>query len=110
MSTYLQVMTTTETREDARTVARSLVEQRLAACVQIIGPITSTYWWKDEITEDQEYLCLVKTTHAAYHAVEAAIKAVHPYDVPEIMAMPVAAGSSEYLEWLDAETITPDSK
>lgn len=99
---YLQVMTTTETQEDARRIARTLVEKRLAACVQVIGPLSSTYWWQDKVEEAQEYLCLIKTRHDRFEQVAAAIRAVHPYEVPEILAVPVASGSRDYLAWLDA--------
>jgi periplasmic divalent cation tolerance protein len=103
MNEYLQVFTTTETREEAQAVARAVVEQRLAGCVQVVGPISSTYWWEGEITQAEEYLCLIKTRRSLFVQVEAAIRAVHPYEVPEILAMPVAAGNQDYLDWLGAE-------
>ena len=93
----------TGTRLDAQAIARALVEKRLAACVQIIGPITSTYWWQGEIETAEEWLCLIKTRADLFEQVEAAIKEVHPYDVPEILAVPVVAGSEDYLAWLDRE-------
>jgi periplasmic divalent cation tolerance protein len=100
MNVYLQVTTTAGTKDDACQIARALVEQRLAGCVQIVGPITSTYWWKGEIVEDEEYLCVIKTRQNLFTTVEAAIKAVHPYAVPEILATEVTAGSQNYLDWL----------
>jgi len=99
---YLQVITTTEMPDDARRIARTLVEKRLAACAQVIGPLHSTYWWQDKVEEAQEYLCLIKTRRDRFEQVAAAIRAVHPYEVPEILAVPVAAGSRDYLAWLDA--------
>ncbi len=99
---YLQVMTTTASVEDAQRIARALVEGQLAACVQVIGPLTSTYWWQDAIEEAQEYLCLIKTRRDRFEALAAAIRALHPYEVPEILAVPVAAGDASYLAWLDA--------
>ncbi len=102
MEEYLQVITTTEMPDDARRIARTLVEKRLAACAQVIGPLHSTYWWQDKVEEAQEYLCLIKTRRDRFEQVAAAIRAVHPYEVPEILAVPVAAGSRDYLAWLDA--------
>jgi periplasmic divalent cation tolerance protein len=106
MNVYLQVITTARTKEDVCRIARSLVEQRLAGCVQIVGPITSTYWWEDEIAEDEEYLCVIKTRQNLFTTVEAAIKAVHPYDVPEILAVPITAGSQNYLDWLGGALVS----
>lgn len=103
MSEAIQVMTTTASRDDARKIARALVEERLAACVQIIGPLTSVYRWQGAVEEAEEYLCLAKTRPDAYPRVEAAIRAAHPYEVPEILAVPVVAGSRAYLDWLADE-------
>ena len=106
MTTYLQVITTVDSREGAARIAETLVRQRLAGCVQIVGPISSTYWWNGEIETADEWLCLIKTEAERYGAVEEAIRAVHPYDVPEVLAMPVAAGSAGYLAWL-SEQVRP---
>jgi periplasmic divalent cation tolerance protein len=103
MDAFLQIQTTTESRADAEALARALVERRLAGCVQIVGPINSTYWWQGEVESAEEYLCLVKSSRDAYPALEAAIQELHPYDVPEILAIPVAAGSAAYLGWLRDE-------
>lgn len=103
MTGFLQVMTTTANREDAEKIARALVERRLAGCVQLVGPIHSTYWWDGAVETAEEYLCLVKSSHEAYPALEAAIQELHSYDVPEILALPVAAGSAAYLTWLQSE-------
>lgn len=104
---FLQVTTTTESHEHAQDLARSIVEARLAACVQVMGPIQSTYWWKDEIELGQEWLCLMKTTAARYPALEAFIKDRHTYETPEIVASEVSMGSNEYLEWIGVETDKP---
>ena len=101
MADYIQVLTTTETREQAQSIARSVVERRLAACVQVIGPITSTYWWKEHVETAEEWLCLAKSRQDLYEPLERAIREAHPYDVPEILAVPVVAGSRSYLEWLN---------
>jgi len=101
MPTTIQVTTTTETRADAQAIADALVERRLAACVQTIGPITSTYRWQGEIERAEEWLCLIKSRRDLYDALEAAILEMHPYDVPEILVTPVTGGSESYLDWLD---------
>lgn len=103
MSEFLQVQTTTGSRADGEAIARALVEQRLAACVQVIGPIHSTYWWEGAVETAEEYLCLVKSNREAYPALEAAIQELHPYEVPELVALPIETGSRAYLSWLQAE-------
>jgi periplasmic divalent cation tolerance protein len=101
MNTYIQVTTTTETKEQAQKIAQYLVEQKIAACVQITGPITSIYRWKGKVENTQEWLCLIKTQEDLYNKVEAAIKSQHSYETPEIIALPIVKGSKEYLNWLD---------
>lgn len=103
MTDYIQVFTTVGSKEEARTVAGAIVEQRLAACVQVIGPIQSTYWWQGQMQMDEEYLCLIKTSRSVYQTLEMAIKEVHSYETPEILAMPVEEGNQDYLFWLQGE-------
>jgi periplasmic divalent cation tolerance protein len=103
MADYVQVLTTVGSEEDAGRIASLLVERRLAACVQVVGPVVSRYRWEGEIEEEQEWQCLVKTTRAAYEAVEAAIRELHSYDEPEIIATPIVAGSAGYLAWIKSE-------
>ena len=103
MTDYIQVVTTTETEADAETIAAALVERRLAACVQIRGPISSTYRWKDEATTAREWQCVAKTRAALYRRVEEAIKNLHPYELPEIIAVPIVAASEEYCCWIDGQ-------
>jgi periplasmic divalent cation tolerance protein len=101
MTKYIQVITTTENKTDAEKIAEILVEKKLAGCVQIIGPISSIYWWEGKIEKANEWLCLIKTTRVMYADLESAIRKIHPYKVPEILAMPVVAGSKDYLRWLE---------
>ena len=103
METHLQVVTTTENKEDAEKIAKVLVEKRLAACAQLVGPIVSTYWWKGAIENAEEWLCYMKTHKSLYDELEKALKAIHPYETPEIVAVPIVCGSSDYLEWLNTE-------
>ena len=103
MNDYIQVATTVATEEDAGRIAGLLVEKRLAACVQVIGPMTSHYRWQGKTETAGEYLCLAKSRAALYPEIEAAIKAIHPYEIAEIIAVPIIAGSKEYLACLAAE-------
>ena len=107
MGDVLQVTTTTPTRAEADALAQALVEARHAACVQVVGPVTSRYWWEGAVEVSEEWLCLAKTTADAYPALEAAIRALHSYDEPEIVAVPVVAGSASYLDWVTRETGGP---
>jgi periplasmic divalent cation tolerance protein len=102
VSDHLQVLTTVGSDEEAGRIASLLVERRLAACVQVVGPVVSRYRWQGAIEEEREWQCLAKTTRAAYEAVEATIREVHSYDEPEIIAIPIVAGSAGYLAWIDA--------
>ena len=107
MADYIQITTTVEQKKDAEAIARMLLEARLGACVQIVGPITSHYWWNDAIDQAEEYLCLIKSREDLYAEVEAAIIKKHPYEVPEIIATPIVAGSKDYIAWLVAELRDP---
>jgi periplasmic divalent cation tolerance protein len=104
MSDYIQVVTTTERREDADRIARTLVDERLAACVQVVGPISSVYRWRGVIETAQEWQCWAKSRRDLYEQIEQAIRRIHPYEVPEILAVPVLCGSAGYLAWLEGET------
>jgi len=104
MSDFMQVTTTASTKEEAAKIAAALLEQRLAACVQVAGPIESRYWWKGRIELSTEWLCIIKTPRGKFSAVEAAIRANHSYDVPEIVASPIELASEPYLQWLRRET------
>jgi periplasmic divalent cation tolerance protein len=84
----------------ARSAAELLVRRRLAACVQVLGPVHSTYRWRGRVETADEWLCLAKTTAAVYPRLESALARTHPYDTPEIVAVPVTAGSQRYLDWL----------
>jgi periplasmic divalent cation tolerance protein len=97
---FIQVITTTETKEQAEAIARRLVEDKLAACVQIAGGIESIYSWKGKIERSREYLCLIKTREDLFNRVAEVIKTLHSYEVPEIIAVPIINSSSEYLAWL----------
>lgn len=110
MKSYIQISTTTDSKEQAQKIAKYLVEKKLAACVQINGPIESIYRWKGKVENAQEWLCLIKTREDCFSKVEAAIKKIHPYETPEIIAVPIVKGSKEYLNWLDKETVNKISE
>jgi periplasmic divalent cation tolerance protein len=106
MTGFIQIITTIDSREAAQAIAAALVEGCLAGCVQVIGPISSTYRWQGKIETDEEWLCLIKTHAERYAQVEEAIRELHSYDEPEILAMPVVDGSPGYLGWLSEQVKT----
>lgn len=103
MAEHIQVTTTVSNKEEAEKISQTVIEKRLSGCVQIIGPITSTYWWKQKIETSEEWLCIMKSRADLYQELESAIKQVHSYDVPEILATKIAKGSKNYLRWLEKE-------
>lgn len=105
MSTLL-VLTNLPNRAAAERLADSLVEKRLAACVNILAPCLSVYRWKDAMQRDEEHPMLIKTTAERYAALETAIRAGHPYELPEIIAVPIERGLPAYLDWVATETIS----
>ena len=104
MSGAVQVSTTLDSEAAARQLARQLVEERLAACVQVVGPIASVYRWEGAISEATEWLCLIKTGETALPPLIERIRALHSYAVPEIIATPVVAGDPDYLAWVRRES------
>jgi len=100
----LVVITNLPDRAAAEKLADALVEQRLAACVNILAPCRSVYRWKDAVQHDEEHPMLIKTTRERYPALETAIRAAHPYELPEIIAVPAARGLAAYLAWVGNET------
>jgi periplasmic divalent cation tolerance protein len=101
---FVQLQTTLDSRDEARSLCRRVVERRLAACGQIVGPIQSIYRWQGAVEDTQEWLCLFKTTRARARALAAFIGAEHPYEVPEIVATALDEVSDAYGEWIDEET------
>jgi periplasmic divalent cation tolerance protein len=100
MAEYLQVTTTAGSEQEAEQISAALVERRLAACVQVVGPIASRYRWQGAVEHSTEWMCVAKTSAARYAELEAAIRELHFYDEPEIVATPIVAGSTAYLEWI----------
>jgi periplasmic divalent cation tolerance protein len=104
MADYIQVVTTTDSADLANRIAQTLLEGRAAACVQVLGPVRSRYWWEGKIEEAEEWVCMIKARSGDYDRIEALIGEAHPYEVPEILAFSVQRGSRRYLEWVEAET------
>lgn len=102
------VLSTTGRRDEAEKIATALVEAELAACVNIVGPIRSIYRWEGEVENAEEFLLLVKTWGAAYEDVEAKIRELHSYQLPECIALRVEKGSEEYLEWIEGAVKTEE--
>lgn len=101
MPECLQVSTTLPDEETARGVAKCLVEERLAACAQVLGPLSSTYCWQGMVEQATEWYCHLKTTRAGLPALQRRLRQLHPYKVPEIIALPVVGGDSDYLRWIE---------
>ncbi len=97
------VITTSSNKEEVQKLAETMVQKRLAACAQVEGPITSTYWWKGKVEKDEEWKCSFKTSEALYPELERLLKHEHSYDVPEIIAIPIVEGNNDYLSWLAKE-------
>jgi periplasmic divalent cation tolerance protein len=102
--TALLVLCSCADDSTALDIARVLVKEGLAACVNRLGPVTSIYRWQGRVCEQSEQLLVIKTTPARYEALEMRLKALHPYEIPEIIAVPVVGGSSQYLAWLAGAT------
>ncbi|MBO0828142.1 MAG: divalent-cation tolerance protein CutA [Streptosporangiales bacterium] len=101
---HVRVETTVGSADAAASLARPVVEQRLVACAQVVGPIASTYRWEGSVTTDQEWLVVMKTAADRLDDLVAQLRSVHPYDVPEIVATPVVGGNPEYLRWVTEQT------
>jgi periplasmic divalent cation tolerance protein len=110
MSDVLLVITNLPDAESAERLAQQLVAERAAACVNRLAPCTSTYRWQGNVETATEVPLLIKTTQAAYPRLERLIRAAHPYELPEIIAVPVSAGLPEYLSWVGQETIYPEGQ
>ena len=102
MSERVVVPCTVGSAEDAERLARALVERRLAACVNVLPGVRSFYRWKGKVASDGEWLLVMKTTAARFEALREALVEMHPYDVPEVIELPIERGHAPYLEWIDA--------
>jgi periplasmic divalent cation tolerance protein len=109
MTDKIVVFSTCGSQEEAELLARRLVEARLAACVNVIMQIRSFYRWQGKIEESGEWLLVIKTSRDVFDEVRAVLEAAHSYELPEVLALPVVAGSPNYLAWLEREIKSPDN-
>jgi periplasmic divalent cation tolerance protein len=108
MSDKRVVLTTTGSVEEANKIAEALVQRRLAACVNMVGPMTSVYRWQGKVERTQEWVLLIKTTAGVADDVGDAIKELHSYELPECVVLTVEGGSEPYLEWIGENVATPE--
>ncbi len=106
----LVVLVTAPSADKAAALGRALVEERLAACANVVPAIRSIYWWEGKVQDEPEALLVLKTTRARFETLRERALALHPYEVPEVVALPVQAGSAAYLEWIARETATPPGR
>ena len=104
MSEPIVVLVTCGSEEEAAKIANSLVEERLAACVNIISPVRSIYRWEGKIWDEREWMLMIKTQKKRFEDLEKKVKSLHSYSVPEIVALPIIEGSASYLNWLEENT------
>jgi len=100
-ATHIIVLVTTSSREEAEKIAKTLLEERLVACANIIGPVHSLFWWQGKIDTAQEHLILMKTRKDLFSKLSERVKALHSYQIPEIIAVPIVKGFKPYMEWLE---------
>jgi len=104
MAKHVVVLVTAPSKDVGREIGQTLLERRLAACINVVPAVESLYVWQGEVCDDEEVLLVIKTTAAAFDALVTAVRNVHPYDVPEIIALPIAAGFQDYLDWISEST------
>lgn len=104
MTEYIEVHSTTDSKDEATKICSAAVESRLAACAQVLAPLRSTYWWHGKIERADEYFLMMKTTRDKFEALARLIRENHSYEVPDIVAVPILEGSADYLAWISAET------
>lgn len=98
---YVLVMVTTASREEAEKIARQLLNEKLIACANIIGPLHSFFWWAGKVEKAEEYILIMKSRLDLFERLSEKVKALHSYEVPEIIALPIIKGSKSYLQWLN---------
>ena len=104
MSVPMVVLVTCGSEEEAAKIANSLVEERLAACVNMISPVRSIYRWEGKIWDEKEWMLIIKTQKRRFEELEKKVKSLHSYSVPEVIALPIVEGSASYLKWLEENT------
>jgi periplasmic divalent cation tolerance protein len=102
---FIVVFITTKTPEEANKISKSLVKKRLAACVNIVPDVSTHFWWKDKLDFSHESLLMVKSKQSLLPDIIKSVKKMYSYSIPEIIALPIAGGDQDYLDWLDSEVI-----
>ena len=110
MNDLCQISIACGSPDEATAVGTALLDARLAACVQTIGPVESRYWWQGVQETATEWVCLVKTRVALVDEIVVAVRAMHSYEIPEVVATPIVGGSADYLAWVDGETSTSEDE
>ena len=103
MTDKIVVFSTCGSKEEAERLARRLLEEHVAGCVNVISPVHSFYWWKGAIEDANEWLLVIKTSRELFDRVRATLESAHSYELPEVLALPVVAGAPNYLAWMDGE-------
>ena len=98
---HIVVLVTTANREEAEKIAHCLLDEKLVACANIIGPVSSLFWWAEKVERAEEHILLMKSRRDIFEKLSETVKALHSYKVPEIIALPIVKSSSEYIEWID---------
>lgn len=107
MQSFIQIQTTCDDRQVLEAIAKELVGQKLAACVQISGPVTSFFRWENKVDNSQEYVCVIKTRAELFDHVAALIRELHSYDLPQVIALPIVRATDEFANWMSSEMATP---
>lgn len=98
---YIIILVTTTNKEEAEKISKALLNEKLVACVNIIGPVSSFFWWQEKIENAEEYMLIMKSHSKLFEKLSEKVKALHSYEVPEIIALPIIKGHKAYVEWLD---------
>lgn len=110
MTDYILVIITASSAEEAESISDTLLNERLAACTNQLADVKSLYWWKKSIQSDDEVMLLAKSRASQFDEIVIAVKKVHSYDIPEVLAVPILSGNPEYLNWIFEETGDPDNR
>ena len=104
MEKYIVVISTVPDKDTGQKIARAILSKRLAACVTMMSASQSLYWWQGKISQEQEHMLFIKSTDRLYPSLEKMILQLHPYEIPEVIALPAVRGFSQYLDWITEET------
>ena len=106
----IMIMITSSSEQEAKTIIEKLLKNRLIACGNLIGPISSSFWWKDRIETSKEYLILLKSRNNLFNKIEREVLRLHSYEIPEMIVFPIIDGSKDYLKWINTSLMPINSK